>query len=196
MIRSQILNNAYFSSANDGRLEQVLKSVGFEKGSATMHQTHSSDISFADSHETYECDGLYTDKKLLPLVVKTADCVPILMESNKRISAIHAGWRGLEQLIFEKSLKVHDISSLSISIGPHARKCCYEVGVEFTKKFKNSIDIVENKYYLDLTKNIKNFAFKNNINLEDTGECTICNKKYFSYRENRTNERQFSFIWI
>ena len=87
-------------------------------------------------------------------------------------------------------------SSLSISIGPHARKCCYEVGVEFTKKFKNSIDIVENKYYLDLTKNIKNFAFKNNINLEDTGECTICNKKYFSYRENRTNERQFSFIWI
>ena len=145
MIRSQILNNAYFSSANDGSLEQVLKSVGFEKGSATMHQTHSSDISFADSHENYECDGLYTDKKLLPLVVKTADCVPILMESNKRISAIHAGWRGLEQLIFEKSLKVHDISSLSISIGPHARKCCYEVGVEFTKKFKNSIDIVDNK---------------------------------------------------
>ena len=59
MIRSQILNNAYFSSANDGSLEQVLKSVGFEKGSATMHQTHSSDISFADSNETYECDGLY-----------------------------------------------------------------------------------------------------------------------------------------
>ena len=53
MIRSQILNNAYFSSANDGSLEQVLKSVGFEKGSATMHQTHSSDISFADSNETY-----------------------------------------------------------------------------------------------------------------------------------------------
>ena len=31
MIRSQILNNAYFSSANDGSLEQVLKKVGFEK---------------------------------------------------------------------------------------------------------------------------------------------------------------------
>ena len=36
MIRSQILNNAYFSSANDGSLEQVLKSVGFEKGFGTM----------------------------------------------------------------------------------------------------------------------------------------------------------------
>ena len=33
-----------FTSANDGSLEQVLKSVGFEKGSATMHQTQSSDI--------------------------------------------------------------------------------------------------------------------------------------------------------
>ena len=196
MIRSQILNNAFFSSANDGSLEQVLKSVGFEKGSATMYQTHSSDISFADSRETYECDGLYTDKKLLPLVVKTADCVPILMESNKSISAIHAGWRGLEQLIFEKSLEVHDIPSLRISIGPHARKCCYEVGVEVGEKFKNSINKVENKYYLDLVKNIKNFAFENSINLEDTGVCTICNDKYFSYRKNKTNERQFSLIWI
>ena len=40
------------------------------------------------------------------------------------------------------------------------------------------------------------FAFENNINLEDTNVCTICSKEYFSYRKNKTNERQFSFIWI
>ena len=42
----------------------------------------------------------------------------------------------------------------------------------------------------------KGFAYENNINLEDTNVCTICNKEYFSYRKNKTNERQFSFIWI
>jgi len=196
MIRSQNLNNAFFSSANDGTLEEILERVGFQNQFATMDQTHSSEISFADSYISYKCDGIYTDRVKLPLVVKTADCVPILMESSKGVSATHAGWRGLEKSIFEKSVDIHEISSLQISIGPHARKCCYEVGVEFLKNFKNSINIVNDKYYLDLTKNIKQFAFENNINLEDTGVCTICNKEYFSYRKNKTSERQFSFIWI
>ena len=196
MIRSQNLNNAFFSSANDGSLEEILETIGFQNQVATMDQTHSSEIAFADSNISYKCDGIYTNKIKLPLVVKTADCVPLLMESSKGVSATHAGWRGLEKSIFEKSLDIHEISSLKISIGPHARKCCYEVGVEFLKKFNNSINKVNDKYYLDLTKNIKQFAFENNINLEDTGVCTICNKEYFSYRKNKTNERQFSFIWI
>ena len=196
MIRSKNLNNAFFSSARDGSLEEILESVGFQNQVATMDQTHSSEIEFADSCISYKCDGIYTDKIKLPLVVKTADCVPILMESIKGVSATHAGWRGLERSIFEKSIAIHDIPSLKISIGPHARKCCYEVGVEFLEKFNKSINKVEDKYYLDLTKNIKQFALENNINLEDTGECTICNKEYFSYRKNKTSERQFSFIWI
>ena len=196
MIRSQNLNNAFFSSANDGSLEEILETIGFQNQVATMDQTHSSEIAFADSNISYKCDGIYTNKIKLPLVVKTADCVPLLMESSKGVSATHAGWRGLEKSIFEKSLDIHEISSLKISIGPHARKCCYEVGVEFLEKFNKSINKVEDKYYLDLTKNIKQFALENNINLEDTGECTICNKEYFSYRKNKTNERQFSFIWI
>ena len=196
MIRSQNLNNAFFSSANDGSLEEILETIGFQNQVATMDQTHSSEIEFADSNISYKCDGIYTNKIKLPLVVKTADCVPLLMESSKGVSATHAGWRGLEKSIFEKSLDIHEISSLKISIGPHARKCCYEVGVEFLKTFNNSINKVKDKYYLDLTKNIKQFAFENNINLEDTGVCTICNKEYFSYRKNKTNERQFSFIWI
>ena len=196
MIRSQNLNNAFFSSANDGSLEEILETIGFQNQVATMDQTHSSEIAFADSNISYKCDGIYTNKIKLPLVVKTADCVPLLMESSKGVSATHAGWRGLEKSIFEKSLDIHEISSLKISIGPHARKCCYEVGVEFLKTFNNSINKVNDKYYLDLTKNIKQFAFENNINLEDTTVCTICNKEYFSYRKNKTNERQFSFIWI
>ena len=196
MIRSKNLNNAFFSSARDGSIEEILESVGFQNQVATMDQTHSSEIEFADSCISYKCDGIYTDKIKLPLVVKTADCIPILMESIKGVSATHAGWRGLERSIFEKSIAIHDIPSLKISIGPHARKCCYEVGVEFLEKFNKSINKVEDKYYLDLTKNIKQFALENNINLEDTGICTICNKEYFSYRKNKTSKRQFSFIWI
>ena len=163
MIRSQNLNNAFFSSANDGSLEEILETIGFQNQVATMDQTHSSEIAFADSNISYKSDGIYTNKIKLPLVVKTADCVPLLMESSKGVSATHAGWRGLEKSIFEKSLDIHELSSLKISIGPHARKCCYEVGVEFLEIFNNSINKVNDKYYLDLTKNIKQFAFENNM---------------------------------
>ena len=146
MIRSQNLNNAFFSSANDGSLEEILETIGFQNQVATMDQIHSSEIAFADSNISYKCDGIYTNKIKLPLVVKTADCVPLLMESSKGVSATHAGWRGLEKSIFEKSLDIHEISSLKISIGPHARKCCYEVGVEFLETFNNSINKVNDKY--------------------------------------------------
>ena len=196
MIRSQNLNNAFFSSSKDGNLDKIFEGFGFQKQVATMEQSHSSEMAFAETSTSYKCDGIYTNKTQLALVVKTADCVPILMESNKGVSATHAGWRGLEKSIFEESIKVHEISSLKISIGPHARKCCYEVGFEFLEKFNNSINKVEDKYFLDLTKDIKQFAFENNINLEDTDKCTICNEEYFSYRKNKTSERQFSFIWI
>tara|TARA_B100002019_G_scaffold121395_1_gene104381 strand:+ start:12891 stop:13481 length:591 start_codon:yes stop_codon:yes gene_type:complete len=196
MIQSQNISNAFYSSIDDGSLKKILKRFGFEIGGASMNQTHSSNVKFAYSSSIYECDGIYTNKKLLPLVVKTADCVPILMKSNKAVSATHAGWRGLQKLIFEKSLYFHEINSLKISIGPHARKCCYEVGAELEEIFNDSINRLNGKYYLDLTKKIKQFAFENNIDLEDTGECTICNNNYFSYRENKTIERQFSFIWI
>ena len=151
MIRSQNLNNAFFSSANDGSLEEILETIGFQNQVATMDQTHSSEIAFADSNISYKCDAIYTNKIKLPLVVKTADCVPLLMESSKGVSATHAGWRGLEKSIFEKSLNIHEISSLKISIGPHARKCCYEVGAEFLETFNNSINKVNDKYYLDLS---------------------------------------------
>ena len=92
MIRSQILNNAYFSSANDGSLEQVLKSVGFEKGSATMHQTHSNICKIIEpklQQTEYKCDGIVTKHQNIILSVLTADCAPILFFDQKKYLTYH-----------------------------------------------------------------------------------------------------------
>ena len=98
MIRSQNLNNAFFSSANDGSLEEILETIGFQNQVATMDQTHSSEIAFADSNISYKCDAIYTNKIKLPLVVKTADCVPILMESRKGVSATPCWLAGFRKI--------------------------------------------------------------------------------------------------
>ena len=54
----------------------------------------------------------------------------------------------------------------------------------------------ENKIYLDLTKEIKEYCETNSIELEMIVECTIENKKYNSYRRDKTNKRQLSSTWI
>ena len=196
MIRSQLLSNAYFSSSKDGDSKDFLESLDIQFDSAFMNQTHSSKLNYASFSGMQNCDSMYTDIKLLPLLVKSADCIPILMESTKGVSATHAGWRGMLGKIFEKTVNVHDINTLKISIGPHARQCCYEVEKGFEDKFTEGINRVDKKFYLDLSKTIKNFAYENKIQFEDELICTICDENYFSFRRDKTDKRQFGIIWI
>ena len=76
-----------------------------------------------------EADALITNKKGLVLAIRTADCVPILVESEYDVIVIHAGWRGIANGIIEKTL--HNIRGLQhAAIGPCISVDAYEVGSE------------------------------------------------------------------
>ena len=117
------------------------------------------------------------------------------MKSQNLISAVHAGWRGINSSIFEKSLKNHDFSSLKISIGPHAKECCYEVKEDLKQLFPFSTIELNGRYFLNLRKKLEEFCNKENIEIEIFKECTICDENYFSFRETSTSQRQFGIIW-
>ncbi len=88
-------------------------------------------------------DGVITRTPGLLLVVKTADCLPILIVDPKRraVGAIHAGWRGTVQRIAEKGIGEmrrrfgSDPADLLVAIGPGIRRCCYTVGEEVRDQF-------------------------------------------------------------
>ena len=195
MIRSSIIENAYFSSSHDGDIEKVLKEIKSDINFAEMKQTHSSEVKIINNEGLYNSDGIETNTQGLPLVVRVADCIPILMKSENLISAIHAGWRGINNSIFEKSLKNHNFKSLKISIGPHAKECCYEVKQDLKLLFPLSTIELNGRYYLNLRKRIKDFCIKENIELEVFQQCTICDDNYYSYRKTSTIQRQFGIIW-
>ena len=44
MIRSSIIENAYFSSSHDGDIKKVLKEIKSDANFAEMKQTHSSEV--------------------------------------------------------------------------------------------------------------------------------------------------------
>jgi len=81
-------------------------------------------------------DALITRARGIPLLLRFADCVPILFCDAKRnaIGIAHAGWRGTVAKIATKTLRAMRASfgtnprDVIASIGPAIGPCCYAVG--------------------------------------------------------------------
>lgn len=109
-------------------------------------------------------DALITDKKNVGLLIKFADCTPVVLydKSKKVLSIIHSGWRGTSKKIVEKTLikMEKDFScqreSIIGFIGPTIDQENYEVGEEVYdafKSFKNRDSFFKyrnEKFYLSL----------------------------------------------
>tara|TARA_B100000902_G_scaffold124660_1_gene124470 strand:- start:3077 stop:3682 length:606 start_codon:yes stop_codon:yes gene_type:complete len=200
MIRSEIVNTAYFSNKyyNKNLLETIRGKIPNQEAPlsvATMNQTHSSTVLEIQNKGHYESDSILTSEKNLVLVVKTADCMPVLIRNTNSVAAVHIGWRGLANNIFNKTLEKMMQENLQVSIGPHAKSCCYEIKEDVGNLLPELTETRGNKLYLNQSKSIEKVCNKKNIDLEISDICTICNNDFFSYRENGTNERQVSLIW-
>lgn len=194
MIESKLIPNAFFSDKSVKSVNNLKDNVGI-RFIASMNQTHSNVVSFVKSPRVYDSDGIYTEKPKLGLVVQTADCMPILLNDKKRIGAIHSGWRGLKNNIVEKAIKKFDVNQLSISIGPHAQSCCYEIKEDVKKYFNDYTKVRDDMFFLNMSQVLKDLSEEKGFQLEISSICTICNSSYNSYRENKTSKRQFGVIW-
>ncbi len=151
-------------------------------------------------------DGLLTRKPGLVLVIRTADCVPVLFfdPRGKIVAAVHAGRKGLLDNIIPKTIntlknKFHCIpKDILVGIGPFIKKCCYNVNFNiknevkkiYPNDWKKFFQKRNNKIYLDLGeityKQLLNSGIKKE-NIEDINLCTSCqNDLFFSYRKGKT----------
>lgn len=96
----------------------------------TMEQVHGSlaqEVMSATTHVA-SSDAIFTREKNLTLIVRAADCVPILFYSEAGIvGVIHAGRRGTQAEITRKTLETLPKAPLYIWIGPHICDDCYEI---------------------------------------------------------------------
>lgn len=107
-------------------------------------QTHSCNVALADSNllRFENTDALLTFKKGLPIGIKTADCVPILIYAPEIqcVGAIHAGWKGTLGGIVDNVMDVlgeygGDPAGLKVAFGPSISKDVYEVSQELAESF-------------------------------------------------------------
>ena len=57
------------------------------------------------SEDAEECDALYTRTPGLPIAIRTADCVPILISHKDAlcVAAVHSGWKGTSENILRST---------------------------------------------------------------------------------------------
>ena len=99
-------------------------------------QVHGCDVTTAASCRSDpppRADAVVSDEVGVPIGVVTADCVPLLLASERgdAVAAIHAGWRGLAAGVVARGVdalrRQRGSERLLAVIGPHIGPCCYEV---------------------------------------------------------------------
>ncbi|SME93302.1 polyphenol oxidase family protein [Pseudobacteriovorax antillogorgiicola] len=107
-------------------------------------QVHGTALYEAGKDTAWNCeariagDGIYSNESKRPVAVKTADCVPILLHSESRVMAVHAGWRGLKSGIVSKALEILPRDRVQVGIGPCISYHKFEIGFEVVEEFLNS----------------------------------------------------------
>lgn len=173
----------------------------------TVYTVKKSDDALQIVHRT---DGLFTQLKNHALVVKGADCVPIIMyhPDLQLIGGLHSGWRGTLDGIITKALrrltnKYHaDLSRLFVGFGPCICGKCFEVGPDVWGKFHErfpEVAVHGKEDYLDLKAVLCHHLAEYNVpaeNIFDMGHCTACMPDlYYSFRrENQTKGRMYTVI--
>lgn len=201
-------------------VNNAFKDVFTLKNLSKNKQIHSNIVNKVDKDnigQIIDGDAIITNEKNVPLLILTADCVPVVLvdKVNKAVGLVHAGWRGTYGKICSETLQsmkenyntnTEDVVAI---IGPSIGKCCYEVSYDLVEKFSALLpnadekiyEIRDEKYYLDLweinTQILKEFGVLKS-NIINMNICTSCNcDRFFSYRKHeKTPKRIGTFIEI
>jgi YfiH family protein len=136
-----------------------------------------------------EGDALWTDEPDVPIAALAADCVPVALarrDGARAVAVAHAGWVGLLAGVVENAVATLG-GPLEAAIGPSAGPCCYEVGEEvarpYRERFGDGIMVGRNLDLWGAAEAVLTAAGVEDVHRVDL--CTICNPdRFFSHRRD------------
>jgi polyphenol oxidase len=182
----------------DENLRRVADAMGTERTRLfAAYQVHGRAVTLveSDTAERPRCDALITRSAEKSLMLRYADCTPVLLADPKQraIAAVHAGWRGsavraagaaVEALCDAFGSRPQDIEA---GIGPAIGPCCYVVGQDVVDAFTDRPELFADGK-LDLWAANRQALLEAGVmaeHIEVAGVCTQCeSERFFSHRAN------------
>jgi hypothetical protein len=158
-------------------------------------------------------DALVTLDPGLPLMLRFADCVPVLFwEPQRRAVAIaHAGWRGTVQRVAARTVQTMvsrlgcRAEDIRAAIGPSIGPCCFEVGPELVHTVRQQFGQVAegwigpgrgDRSFVDLWQvNAWQLREVGLEQIESAEVCTRCHRdRFYSHRGDGGKTGRFAGI--
>lgn len=138
-------------------------------------------------------DALVTRLPDVVLAVRTADCVPVLLEADGVIGAAHAGWRGVAAEVLAATVAaMRDLGARQIHavIGPHIGQDAYEVGEEVVRGIADT-GVPEGVFVVRRARAHVDVGAAARFQLEQLGvqvrrleRCTFSDPAFYSHRRD------------
>jgi YfiH family protein len=184
----------------------------------TVWQVHGAEVLAVDAETQSEwppvqADGIVTNAVNVPLVMRFADCVPVLLYDPVQNAAgiAHAGWKGtllgagvttLEAMSNHYGTHPEDVIA---GIGPSIGPCCYEVGREVVYSVQEAFASAEQLIIPSVNGGGPHFDLwaANETALREAGIrhievahiCTACNtNEFYSHRREQGKTGRFGVL--
>jgi len=155
-----------------------------------------------------DADAVIADRSGDICVVRTADCLPILLcsQDGEEIAAIHAGWRGLAAGVVEATLDEMNAPAADLIawLGPAISQAAFEVGCEVRESF-GAWGQIEGLFRVNDRGRLQADLFglararlRSNgvLHAYGGGLCTVNDpQRFYSYRRDGDTGRMLSFIY-
>lgn len=180
------------------------------------HQVHGNHVALVTGHDAGRqipnTDGLLTATPGVALLLRFADCQPILLYDPVRhaLALVHAGWRGVAQGIARRAVEAMkaafgtDPQQLLAGLGPAIGPCCYTVGHNVAAAMGYALPDwtqvmsaeSEDVWRLDLSAaNAQQLRAEGVSSIEQAGICTHCRlDEFYSHRGDNGQTGRFAVV--
>jgi YfiH family protein len=170
---------------------------------ADMEQVHGATVLVAGGPRG-RCDALVSDRSDVVLMVRVADCVPVLLADTGTgvVGAAHAGRNGVATGVVEacvRAMRELGAEQVEAWVGPHVCGACYEVPAQL----QHDVAAIEpatrsttswGTPALDLGAGVAAQLGRLGVEVHDVSRCTLESPDLYSHRRDGTSAGRFAGV--